>query len=100
MFKIGEVSKLTQISIRMLRYYDELGILKPAEIDKYTGHRLYSVEQISILQRIVLLRDSKFSVAEIANIVHNWNDEFVIKELNRKKNEIQKEINQEQQRIN
>ncbi|AUA35934.1 MerR family transcriptional regulator [Clostridioides difficile] len=100
MFKIGEVSKLTQISIRMLRYYDELGILKPAEIDKYTGHRLYSVEQISILQRIVLLRDSKFSVAEIANIVHNWNDEFVIKELNRKKNEIQKEIKHEQQRIN
>ncbi|MGO0805770.1 MerR family transcriptional regulator, partial [Clostridioides difficile] len=100
MFKIGEVSKLTQISIRMLRYYDELGILKPAKTDKYTGHRLYSVEQISILQRIVLLRDSKFSVAEIANIVHNWNDEFVIKELNRKKNEIQKEIKQEQQRIN
>ncbi|EQF13284.1 merR regulatory family protein [Clostridioides difficile CD133] len=64
MFKIGEVSKLTQISIRMLRYYDELGILKPAKTDKYTGHRLYSVEQISILQRIVLLRDSKFSVAE------------------------------------
>ena len=35
MFKIGEVSKLTQISIRMLRYYDELGILKPAKTDKY-----------------------------------------------------------------
>ncbi|MDB3084044.1 MerR family transcriptional regulator [Clostridioides difficile] len=100
MFKIGEVSKLTQISIRMLRYYDELGILKPAEIDKYTGYRLYSVEQISTLQKIVLLRDSKFSVAEISNILHNWDDEFVIQELNRKKNEIQKEIQQEKQRIN
>lgn len=100
MFKIGEVSKLTQISIRMLRYYDELGILKPAEIDKYTGYRLYSVEQISTLQKIVLLRDSKFSVAEISNILHNWDDEFVIQELNRKKNEIKKEIQQEKQRIN
>lgn len=100
MFKIGEVSKLTQVSIRMLRYYDELGILKPAKIDKYTGYRLYSVEQISTLQKIVLLRDSKFSVAEISNIVHNWDDEFVIKELNRKKNEIKNEIKQEQQRIN
>lgn len=100
MFKIGEVSKLTQVSIRMLRYYDELGILKPAEIDKYTGYRLYSVEQISTLQKIVLLRDSKFGVAEISNIVHNWNDEFVIEELNRKKNEIQNEIKQEQHRIN
>ena len=46
MFRIGEFSKLTQVSIRMLRYYDEVGILKPAEVDKWTGHRLYSVEQI------------------------------------------------------
>jgi len=33
MFKIGEFSKLTQVSIRMLRYYDETGLLKPAQID-------------------------------------------------------------------
>jgi DNA-binding transcriptional MerR regulator len=37
MFKIGEFSKLTQISIRMLRYYDEEGLLKPAFIDPYTA---------------------------------------------------------------
>ncbi|MCC0645124.1 MerR family transcriptional regulator [Clostridioides sp. ZZV14-6150] len=100
MFKIGEFSKLTQVSIRMLRYYDELGILKPAKIDKYTGYRLYSADQISTLQRIILLRDSKFTVSEISNIIHNWNDELVIKELNRKKIEIQDEVKKEQQRIN
>ena len=38
MFRIGEFSKLTQVSIRMLRYYDEAGILTPAEVDKWTGH--------------------------------------------------------------
>ena len=38
MFKIGEFSKLTQVSIRMLRYYDEVGLLKAAEVDKWTGH--------------------------------------------------------------
>lgn len=37
MLKIGEFSKLTQISIRMLRYYDEMGLLKPAAIDPTTG---------------------------------------------------------------
>lgn len=100
MFKIGEFSKLTQVSIRMLRYYDELNILKPAKIDKYTGYRLYSADQISTLQRIILLRDSKFTVSEISNIIHNWNDELVIKELNRKKIEIQNEVKKEQQRIN
>ena len=41
MFKIGEFSKLTQVSIRMLRHYDETGLLKPAEIDKFTNYRLF-----------------------------------------------------------
>lgn len=57
MFRIGEISKLTQVSIRMLRYYDEMELLKPAETDKWTGHRLYSVEQIPYLNKIVYLRD-------------------------------------------
>ena len=39
MFRIGEFSKLTQVSVRMLRYYDETGILTPAEADKWTGKR-------------------------------------------------------------
>ncbi len=46
MFKIGEFSKLTQVSIRMLWYYDETGLLKPAETDPFTGYRLYSTKQI------------------------------------------------------
>ena len=53
MFRIGEFSKLTQVSIRMLRYYDEVGLLTPAEVDKWTGHRLYSVEQIPRLNKIL-----------------------------------------------
>ena len=59
MFRIGEFSKLTQVSIRMLRYYDEAGILTPAEVDKWTGHRLYSVEQIPRLWTIVNNLDTK-----------------------------------------
>ncbi len=42
MFRIGEFSKLTQVSVRMLRYYDEMGLLKPSETDKFTNYRLYS----------------------------------------------------------
>ncbi|MDN9927223.1 MerR family DNA-binding transcriptional regulator, partial [Clostridioides difficile] len=53
MFKIGEFSKLTQVSTRMLRYYDETGLLKPAKIDSLTGYRMYSAEQISTLNRII-----------------------------------------------
>jgi len=66
MFKIGDFSRLTQVSIRMLRYYDEVGLLKPAEIDRFTGYRFYNAKQITQLNQIVALRDMGFLVAEIA----------------------------------
>lgn len=66
MFRIGEFSRLTQVTVRMLRYYDETGLLRPEEIDPRTGYRLYSARQIPRLNRIIYLRDSGFNVAEIA----------------------------------
>jgi DNA-binding transcriptional MerR regulator len=54
-FKIGDFSRLAKISIRMLRYYDELGLLKPAEVDKFTGYRFYTTAQISQLNKIIRL---------------------------------------------
>ncbi|MEN6325519.1 MAG: MerR family transcriptional regulator [Syntrophomonas sp.] len=100
MFKIGEFSKLTQVSIRMLRYYDETGVLKPANIDKNTGYRLYSVEQIPILHKIIFLRDIGFSVAQIAVALNNWDKDFISKHLINKQQEIESLIQTEQARIN
>lgn len=99
MFKIGEFSKLTQVSIRMLRYYDETGLLKPAETDKFTGYRLYSVDQIPILHRIIFLRDSGFQVSEIATALKNWDRDFIMEELRSKQKEIQASIKEELERV-
>lgn len=99
MFRIGEFSKLTLVSIRMLRYYDEVGLLKPAQIDKYTGYRLYGIEQIPVLQKIVLLRDMDFSVAEIAATLNDWNKSSVIHQLSQKQQEIEKAIKIQQECI-
>ena len=46
MFRIGAFSKLTRVSVRMLRYYDNAGLLTPAVIDKFTGYRMYTTDQI------------------------------------------------------
>lgn len=92
MFKIGEFSKLTQVTVRMLRYYDETGLLKPAKIDSLTGYRMYSSEQILLLNKIIYLRDSGFNVAEIAVILNNDNDSFIIEQLNKKYIEIEDSI--------
>ena len=43
MLKIGEFSKLSRVSVRMLRHYDEIGLLKPIEIDRFTDYRYYSL---------------------------------------------------------
>lgn len=99
MFKIGEFSKLTQVSIRMLRYYDETGLLKPAKIDSWTGYRMYSIEQIPILNKIIYLRDSGFNVAEIASALNNNNDISIIKQLEKKYQEIKTNILLEQEKL-
>ncbi|MBA4700215.1 MerR family transcriptional regulator [Faecalicatena contorta] len=98
MFRIGEFSKLTQVSIRMLRYYDEVGLFKPAEIDKWTEHRKYSVEQIPVLNRIIFLRDSGFNVSEIAKILDKKED-FFIEQLDMKYAEIENAIQAEQEKL-
>lgn len=99
MFRIGEFSKLTQVTIRMLRYYDEVGLLKPEQIDPWTGYRMYSVEQIPVLNKIVYLRDSGFNVAEIAVALDNDNDSFVVEQLDKKHSEIEKIIQIEKEKL-
>ena len=84
MFRIGEFSKLTQVSIRMLRYYDEVGLLKPAKVDEWTGHRLYSVEQMPRLNKILYLRASGFNVSEIALAI-SLDDSLLLDILDKKR---------------
>ena len=76
-----------QVSVRMLRYYDEVGLLRPAEVDQWTGHRMYSVTQIPRLNRILYLRDSGFHVSEIA-LALEMDDCLLLEALDRKKIEI------------
>ncbi len=68
MLKIGDFSKLSRISVRMLRYYDEMGLLKPELTDKFTGYRYYSEAQLFAAGHIAALRDMGFSLGEIAAI--------------------------------
>lgn len=69
MLKIGEFSKLTQVSVRMLRHYDEIGLLKPAETDRLTDYRYYKEEQLPAMCRIKALKDMGFSLADIVRIM-------------------------------
>lgn len=74
MLKIGEFSKLSRISIRMLRRYDEVGLLAPESIDSFTGYRWYSEYQLPIANRITALKNMGFGLAAIAEVLECWND--------------------------
>lgn len=99
MLKIGEFSKLTKVSVRMLHYYDDVGLLKPMKTDTITGYRLYSVSQVPILQKIIMLRDFNFQVPEIEDALKNWSDDVLTARLNLKIKEKQNTILQEQKQI-
>lgn len=65
MFRIGDFSKLAQISVRMLRHYDKLALIKPVKIDATTGYRYYEARQLEDVERIRELQSMGFSLKEI-----------------------------------
>lgn len=69
MLKIGDFSKLSRVSIRMLRHYDEIGLLKPVKIDSFTGYRYYSEAQLPVMARINSLKDMGFGLAAIGEMM-------------------------------
>jgi DNA-binding transcriptional MerR regulator len=69
MLKIGEFSWLSQVTVRALRYYDEIGLLKPLRVDPFTGYRYYSLDQLPRLNRILALKDLDLSLEQIARML-------------------------------
>jgi DNA-binding transcriptional MerR regulator len=69
MLKIGEFSRLTQVAVPTLRYYDQIGLLKPVGVDTGTGYRYYSVAQLPQLHRILALKGLGFSLEQIAAVL-------------------------------
>ena len=78
MFRIGEFSRIARVTIDTLRHYDALGLLKPANVDPFTGYRYYSARQLMSLHRILALKEVGFSLEEIARILQEklTNDEL------------------------
>jgi DNA-binding transcriptional MerR regulator len=65
---IGEFSRLAQLSIRMLRHYDEHDVLQPTRVDQASGYRYYAPELLQVARRLRALRDLGLGVAELAEV--------------------------------
>ncbi|WP_353095174.1 MerR family transcriptional regulator [Tissierella praeacuta] len=97
MLKIGDFSKLSMISIRMLRHYDEIGLLIPESIDDFTGYRYYSEAQLPLAGRINALKDMGFSLSSVSEILRSYEDPQALKKYLLLK---QTEIREESEEIN
>jgi predicted transcriptional regulator YdeE/DNA-binding transcriptional MerR regulator len=70
MIKIGDFSKLAHVSIKTLHHYDDLGLLRPAHVDRYSGYRFYALGQLAVLNRILALKDLGLSLEQITQLLH------------------------------
>jgi DNA-binding transcriptional MerR regulator len=69
MFTIGDFARLGRVSVRMLRHYDALGLLRPARVDRATGYRYYEAGQLSRLNRLLALKDLGLSLEQVGRIL-------------------------------
>ena len=100
MLKIGEFSKIAQVSIKALRYYDRVGLLKPAHIDRYSGYRYYSLEQLVRLNRILALKDLDFTLEQVSELLKtDLSSEALQNMLRHKASELNERIHDERARL-
>lgn len=69
MLRIGEFARLAKVSIKLVRHYDEIGLLPAHVIDRNTGYRYYSVTQLARFNQLLIYRSLGFSLQEVRRLV-------------------------------
>lgn len=100
MLKVGDFSKLGQVSVRTLHHYDERGLLKPVKIDPLSNYRFYSLEQLPRLNRILALKDLGLSLEQISLLVR---EELTLDQLRgllkERRAEIEQQLREDRSRL-
>lgn len=100
MFKIGDFSKLCQVPVKTLRYYDEIGLLRPEQVDPFTGYRYYAAHQLERLNRILALKDLGLSLEQIRLMLEHDLPAVQLRGMLRlKQSELAEEVNETRARL-
>ena len=91
--KIGEFARLGQVTVQTLRYYADLDLLRPGEVDAFTGYRYYLLDQLPALNRILALKDMGIPLEQVKRLV---NEKITPEEMRRilllKQDEIRSQV--------
>ncbi|MEM8535899.1 MAG: MerR family transcriptional regulator [Chloroflexota bacterium] len=100
MLKIGDFARFTDTTVKTLHHYDEIGLLKPASIDSFTGYRYYTVAQMERMNRILALKDLGFPLEQITHLLdNNLSIDEISGMLKLRQAELQSRIEAEQARL-
>ncbi len=99
LYSIGQLHKISHVSIDTLRYYDEINLLKPAHVDETTGYRYYTQTQFWELELITLCKNLFFSLKQIKSILSKDNDLEILPYLQNQKQYLLKKIDNYQKAV-
>jgi len=100
MLKIGEFSKTAGMTIKALRHYENLGLIRPYWIDKYTGYRYYEESQVLLVRRIIYLKSLGFSLREVQRLLSaSLTEAEQIRIYENKKHDVRAQLEQDQWRL-
>jgi DNA-binding transcriptional MerR regulator len=71
MFSIGDFAGLGRVSVRMLRHYDAIGLIRPAHVDPHSGYRHYTAAQLKLLNRVIALKDLGFTLQQVQTMIED-----------------------------
>ncbi|MCK2243267.1 MULTISPECIES: MerR family transcriptional regulator [unclassified Crossiella] len=101
MLSIGDFARHGHVSVRMLRHYDQLGLLTPDRVDQSTGYRYYRVDQLSRLNRVIALKDLGFTLDQVRSILDEQVDAAELRGMLRlRRTELAADIAAARQRLN
>ncbi|MFC7622388.1 MerR family transcriptional regulator [Microlunatus sp. GCM10028923] len=98
MFSIGAFASMGRVSVRMLRHYDKVGLLRPARVDEFSGYRYYEADQLRRLNRLIACKDLGFTLDEVKSILDE-SDADLAGLLRRREAELVDQITADQDRL-
>ena len=100
MIKIGDFSKQSCVPIKTLRYYDELDLLKPVQVDPFTGYRYYAAAQLFTINRILALKDLGIPLEQIKKLIQGGLPAGqMVGILRQRQMELEQEVDENQARL-
>lgn len=98
--KVGEFSRLCQVPVKTLRYYDEIDLFTPSEIDRFTSYRYYTLDQLPRIHRIMALKELGLSLEQIAQLVNtNLSSDQIREMFLLQQAEVQQRVDEELERL-